>query len=87
MTELQAGSYTLMDTAYAGQGLPFEQALSLACTVVSVNPKGWAVADRGLKSLGMDHGNPVVESYEILYCSDEHITFVPATRRCATPRG
>ena len=77
VTELQAGSYTLMDTHYASQGLPFQQALSVVCTVISVNPGGWAVADGGLKALGMDHGNPTVEGYEALYFSDEHVTFTP----------
>lgn len=86
VTELQAGSYLLMDTAYAARGLPFEQALSLTLTVVSVSAKGWAVADGGLKALGMDHGNPVVEGYDVLYCSDEHTTFVRSDDGDALPR-
>ena len=57
ITELQAGSYALMDTHYGRQGLPFEQALFVVGTVISVSD-GWSVADVGLKSLGMDHGNP-----------------------------
>lgn len=77
-TEIQAGSYLLMDTAYAALGLPFDQALSLLCTVVSVNAGGWAVADGGLKSLGMDHGNPGLPGAAVWFCSDEHTTFSPA---------
>lgn len=77
VTELQAGSYTLMDTAYAAQGLPFAKALSLHATVISSNVKGWAVADCGLKALGMDHGDPTIDGYRVLYCSDEHVTFLP----------
>jgi D-serine deaminase-like pyridoxal phosphate-dependent protein len=76
-TEVQAGSYTLMDTAYAALGLPFGQALTLLCTVVSVNAGGWAVADGGLKSLGMDHGNPSLPGSTVWFCSDEHTTFSP----------
>ena len=58
-TEIQAGSYALMDTAYDTLDLPFRPALSLVATVVSVNTRdGYAVADCGLKSLGMDHGDP-----------------------------
>src|SRR5262249_22528925 len=57
-TEIQAGSYVLMDTAYAKLALPFHTALTVLATVISVNPAGWAVADCGLKALGMDHGNP-----------------------------
>jgi D-serine deaminase-like pyridoxal phosphate-dependent protein len=75
-TEIQAGSYALMDTAYGKLGLPFAQALSVLSTVISVST-GWAVADCGLKSLGMDHGDPSVEGAEVWFCSDEHLTFAP----------
>jgi D-serine deaminase-like pyridoxal phosphate-dependent protein len=76
-TEIQAGSYALMDTAYAKLGLPFAQALSVLATVVSVS-KDWVVADCGLKALGMDHGNPSVEGAEVWYCSDEHLVLAPS---------
>jgi D-threonine aldolase len=76
--EIQAGSYVLMDTAYAKLGLPFKQALSVLATVVSVSSAGYAVANCGLKSLGMDHGKPDIEGGGIvMIVSDEHITFVP----------
>lgn len=74
-TEVQAGSYALMDTAYGRQGLGFRQALTLHTTVLSVNAGGWAVCDGGLKSLGMDHGNPTIDGAAVWFCSDEHITF------------
>jgi len=77
-TEIQAGSYTLLDTHYAALDLPFEIALSVLGTVVSVSPKGWIVADVGLKALGMDHGNPAWEGGDVFFCSDEHITLAPA---------
>jgi len=75
-TEIQAGSYALMDTAYAKLALPFRAAFSLLATVISVSPE-FAVADCGLKSLGMDHGNPDVDSARVWFCSDEHLTFAP----------
>ncbi len=75
-SEIQAGSFALMDTDYGRAGLPFRQALSLWLTVISVNPGGWAVADGGLKALGMDHGNPTVQGHVTAYCSDEHTTFL-----------
>lgn len=75
-TEIQAGSYALMDCAYARLGLPFRPALSVLATVISVSAR-WAVADCGLKALGMDHGNPGVEGARVLFCSDEHLTLVP----------
>ncbi len=78
VTELQAGSFTLMDTAYAKLALGFEQAVAVAGTVISVNRStGFAVADVGLKALGMDHGNPTVRGATVWFCSDEHITFGP----------
>jgi D-serine deaminase-like pyridoxal phosphate-dependent protein len=78
ITELQAGSFTLMDTAYAKLGMPFRQALYVLGTVISVNTRsGFAVADVGLKSLGMDHGNPTIDDATVWFCSDEHITFGP----------
>ena len=74
--EIQAGSYALMDTAYAALGLPFANALTVIATVISVNSAGWAVADCGLKALGMDHGNPsMADGSLVWFCSDEHITF------------
>jgi D-serine deaminase-like pyridoxal phosphate-dependent protein len=78
-TEIQAGSYALMDTAYAALDLPFELALSVLATVVSV-ADDYAVADCGLKALGMDHGKPAIEDAEVWFCSDEHVTFAPARR-------
>jgi D-serine deaminase-like pyridoxal phosphate-dependent protein len=78
-TEIQAGSYALMDTAYDQLGLPFRQAVHVLATVISVSPE-WAVADCGLKSLGMDHGNPTIEGAEVWFCSDEHVTFAPSGR-------
>jgi D-threonine aldolase len=77
-TEIQAGSYALMDTAYAKLGLPFANALTVLATVISVNRSGWAVADCGLKALGMDHGNPsMADGSAVWQCSDEHIVFSP----------
>ncbi len=75
-TEIQAGSYALMDTAYAKLGLPFRQALAVLATVISVSPT-WAVCDAGLKSLGMDHGDPTIPGATVWFCSDEHVTFAP----------
>lgn len=76
-TEIQAGSYTLMDTEYAQLDLPFEIALHLVATVIAVNPKGWIVADAGLKSMALDHGNPSWDGGDVLFLSDEHVTLAP----------
>ncbi len=82
-TEIQAGSYALMDTQYAALGLPFRSALSILGTVISVAPPSspirppWAVCDVGLKAHGMDHGNPSVPGATVWFVSDEHTTFAP----------
>jgi D-serine deaminase-like pyridoxal phosphate-dependent protein len=76
--EIQAGSYVLMDTAYARLGLPFKQALSVLATVISTSASGYAVANCGLKALGMDHGKPDIDGGgNVMIVSDEHITFIP----------
>lgn len=82
--EVQAGSYLLMDTHYALLRLPFRQALTVEVTVISRSPaKSYAVVDAGLKSFGMDHGNPSLlgtgslAAPEVFFCSDEHTTFLP----------
>jgi D-threonine aldolase len=78
--EIQAGSYVLMDTAYAKLGLPFRQSLAVLARVISVSASGHAVADCGLKALGMAHGKPDVDpGGTVLIVSDEHVTFVPET--------
>jgi D-serine deaminase-like pyridoxal phosphate-dependent protein len=75
-TEIQAGSYALMDTTFGAMVPEFRQALAVVATIISVSP-GWAVCDAGLKSLGMDHGNPTIAGADVFVVSDEHVTFVP----------
>ena len=52
----------------------FRQACSVVGTVISSNAR-FAVADVGLKALGMDHGLPAIEACTVWLCSDEHVTF------------
>jgi len=80
VNEVQAGSYALMDTHYSALDLPFEQALFVVGTLISStgdpgSPGSWSVIDVGLKSLGMDHGNPSIDGASVWFCSDEHTTF------------
>ena len=75
-TEIQAGSYALMDGDYGKLDLPFMRALAIAATVIHAG-KSWSVADCGLKAMGMDHGNPSIDDADVLFCSDEHIVFTP----------
>ena len=53
-TEIQAGSYTLMDTQYDELESPFEKALSVLATVISVNAQG--LDHRRLRAQGARDG-------------------------------
>ena len=77
-TEVQPGSYVLMDTDYAAnqpdEDMPvLKPALQVLCTVISVN-KDWAVLDGGLKAFATDHGLPqmMLPGWEVTSISDEH---------------
>ncbi len=76
-TEIQAGSYVLMDTHYSRlTDLPFRPALRVLATVISARAGagGWYVADAGLKAFAMDHGDPSADIGHVFFCSDEHTT-------------
>lgn len=63
ITELQVGSYALMDAEYLAieaDGEPFRPALRLLTTVVSVDHGRHVTVDAGLKSLYRDGGAPRV---------------------------
>jgi D-serine deaminase-like pyridoxal phosphate-dependent protein len=55
-TELQAGSYVLMDLAYRREGLDFLPALTVLATVVSANHDGFVTVDAGYKAFATDRG-------------------------------
>ena len=77
ITEIQAGSYVLMDMAYGKLGLPFEPAFSILATVLSRPRPEQCAADAGLKACAVDHGNPSVKDMDgasVLFLSDEHAT-------------
>ena len=83
ISEIQAGSYALMDTDYGKLGMPFEHALSVLGTIVSRTTAERCVADCGHKSCTKDHGHPSVKSLEgasVLALNDEHATIaIPAS--------
>jgi len=79
ITEIQAGSYVLMDTAYAKLDIPFELAFSILGTVLSRPSPTICVTDSGHKACTEDHGNPSVKGIEgasVLLLSDEHATIM-----------
>jgi D-serine deaminase-like pyridoxal phosphate-dependent protein len=83
ITEIQAGSYALMDSDYGSLEVPFEQAFFVLGTVVSRPDIFRCVADCGHKAATKDHGNPVVVGIEgatVTALNDEHAVI-------ALPRG
>jgi len=90
VTEIQAGSYVLMDPAYAKLDIPFEQAFSLLGTVLSRPTPTLCVAACGHKSCTFDHGNPSVKGIEgasVLHLSDEHALIALPTDAEVQPSG
>jgi D-serine deaminase-like pyridoxal phosphate-dependent protein len=75
-TELQLGSYALMEASYAlAVESPFEPALFCAATVVSRHPPGPAVLNCGWKAISAELGLPVAPTgLAPLAFSDEHLT-------------
>ena len=83
-TEVQPGSYVLMDGDYALNRLahdetPLRQALYGLCTVISVSVTH-AVLDGGLKTFSVDSGLPkmVLKGWTVKSISDEHTVIVPS---------
>jgi D-serine deaminase-like pyridoxal phosphate-dependent protein len=75
VTEIQAGSYALMDTDYRDVGVPFEQAFWILGTVISRPTPTRCVADCGHKSATKDHALPAVDGMPgatITAFNDEH---------------
>lgn len=76
-TELQAGSYALMDADYARneEAPPFRHALFVLATVMSAATPHIAVLDAGHKAMPTDSGYPLVwgrEGVRYVGASDEH---------------
>jgi len=60
VTEVQAGSYLLMDTSYAPCASDFKPALTVLATVISKRPGKTVVADAGIKAISTGNGLPLV---------------------------
>jgi D-serine deaminase-like pyridoxal phosphate-dependent protein len=83
-TEVQPGSYVLMDTDYAANreaaGMPpLRHALQALCSVISVHA-GHAVLDGGLKAFAVDQGLPRIlhAGWSVKSISDEHCVVLRA---------
>jgi len=76
VTEIQPGSFVLMDCAYQAIRPEFACALSIAATVVSRRP-AWYVLDAGSKAISRDFGTPTLKNRpqdKVLKLSEEHTT-------------
>ena len=60
LTELQPGSFLLMDAAYHAVRPEFGCSLSVLATVISRRP-GWYVLDAGSKAISQDFGKPAIK--------------------------
>lgn len=81
VSEIQAGSYVLMDARYAAMGLGFEPAIYVAARVISRRSVDSGVLDVGLKETSVEYGlpRPTDGAVRVLGLSDEHARFtVPA---------
>lgn len=76
--EIQAGSYALMDSRYGSLGLPFENALYCAATVISRRSPEAGVMNAGLKAVSAEYGMPksVTPGIQVISLSDEHSRFI-----------
>jgi D-serine deaminase-like pyridoxal phosphate-dependent protein len=77
ITEIQAGSYVLMDTDYGRLDVPFEPAFWVLGTVVSRPEPSRCIVDAGHKSQTKDHGMPAVQDIPgatVVSLNDEHAT-------------
>ncbi len=87
ITEMQAGSYALMDTDYGKLDLPFEYALFVMGTVISRPVPERCVADCGHKACTKDHGHPLVRGIDgaaVTALNDEHaVISLPAAAQVA----
>jgi D-serine deaminase-like pyridoxal phosphate-dependent protein len=97
-TELQTGSYVFMDADYGrvrepgGGALPYEHALFVLATVVSVNRPGQVTVDAGTKALAVNGplperfvGAPPGSTY--VFAGDEHGTVKLPASAPAPPLG
>ena len=90
VTEIQAGSYCLMDARYRRVRPEFENALFLVATVVSRPSLTRVILDCGMKSISHEFGLPQVVSphgLELVALSEEHATCAARGHQCPAHPG
>lgn len=74
LTELQPGSFLLMDAAYHAVRPEFACSLSVLTTVIS-RRSGWYVLDAGSKAISQDFGKPAIKDHpgeRVVKLAEEH---------------
>jgi len=74
VTEIQPGSFVLMDSAYHAVRPEFGCALSILAALISRRPQ-WYVLDAGSKAISRDFGTPVIKNRphdRVVKLSEEH---------------
>ena len=61
ITEIQAGSYLLMDNIYVSRGASFQRSLTVLATVVSTRDRDHVVLDCGVKAISGERGLPTLK--------------------------
>ena len=64
VTEIQAGSYLLMDTLYMKRGSTFKRSLTVLATIISKPEPHRAVIDCGMKELSAERGLSIVKGMD-----------------------
>jgi len=75
ITEVQAGSYCLMDTRYDKLGLGFEKAVTVLATVISKAFAPFIITDAGEKTMSIEFGMPELIGFpgaRLVMLSEEH---------------
>ena len=77
VTEIQAGSYLLMDTGYAPYAPDFRPALTVLATVISKTPGERIVLDAGVKAISGERGLPSLKGIDGLKLKALHAEHAP----------
>lgn len=76
VTEVQAGSYLLMDRWYQPCAAEFVPALTVLSTVISKSTRKTLVADAGVKAIGTVNGLPEIKALPGLRVNNLHIEHI-----------
>jgi D-serine deaminase-like pyridoxal phosphate-dependent protein len=72
ITDIQAGSYLLMDTLYVDRGAEFQRSLTVLATVVSIGAPGRAVIDCGVKAMSGERGLTTIKDMPDIHLKALH---------------